>query len=74
MTYYNLDIEFKKQDKIEKENLSNVEESDFNIVISGLKKEILAYRQGNMETRKTPEPAYFKNIDDDSIRNQVKKI
>ena len=59
---------------IEKENLSNVEESDFNIVISGIKKEILAYRQGNIETRKTPEPAYFKKIDDDSIRNQVKKI
>jgi hypothetical protein len=59
---------------IEKENLSNVEESDFNIVISGLKKEILAYRQGNAETRKTPEPPYFKKIEDDSIRNQVKRI
>ena len=48
--------------------------SHFNIVISGVKKEILAYRQGNTETRKTPEPTYFNKIDDDSVRNQVKKI
>ena len=80
---YNEKIDFIKRDNVtidqnlekyksDKESLKSLEESDFNIVVSSLRKEIRAYRQGNGETRSTPEPNYFKSIDDNFLKDQIK--